>query len=98
MERVYQCGETVPVWAEVKNWAGAFVNPSQGVKVTIYNPSGVKKATDEAMTESETGKYVFNYASQVEDEKGWWRTDGIATDGAGEGEKYTIRIAGFKLE
>jgi len=69
---VYQRGETVPCWAENRNWAGVYTNPDGGIKITLRDPDGAiaidvdeSDIDDTAMTESETGKYVFYYASKA---------------------------------
>ena len=36
--QVFQRGETVPIWAEDKNWAGVLIDPSTGIKVVITDP------------------------------------------------------------
>lgn len=42
--RKFQRGETVPIWAEIKTWAGVYDSPDQGVKITITDPDGQVKA------------------------------------------------------
>ncbi len=68
--QVFDRAETVPLWAENRDWAETLFNPSQGIKVTLRDPDGVlAKEADEsdiedtAMTNSATGKYVFYYGS-----------------------------------
>lgn len=97
-ERTFQRPETVAIWAEVKNWAGTYVDPSEGVDLILTNPKGVVKVNGEAMTKDEVGKYVYYYKSQSNDEVGWWNARGIATDGTGAGEKVTIKVGGFYLQ
>ena len=97
-ERTFQRPETVPIWAEVKDWDGNYVDPSEGVTLTLYDPKDTKKVDGLAMTKSATGKYVYHYASQADDEVGWWRGRGLAQDGAGAGAKITIKVGGFYLQ
>lgn len=70
--QVFQRGETVPCWAENKNWAGVLTNPTAGIKITLFDPDGVlAKAVDAtdiddtAMAISVQGKYVFYYNSKA---------------------------------
>ena len=42
--RVFQRGETIPIWAEIKTWAGVLESPDQGVKLTITDPNRAIKA------------------------------------------------------
>jgi len=70
---VYQRGETVPCWAENKDWAGAYTDPSEGIKITLRDPDGaIAKDVDESdiddtamgqETVPRTGIYVFYYNS-----------------------------------
>lgn len=97
--QVFQRPETVPIWAEIKNWAGAYADPTHGVTlVHLTNPKGVKKAENQTMTKSETGKYVYYYASQANDELGWWRYQTKSQDGTGATAKYTITDGSFELK
>ena len=71
--QVFQRGETVPIWAETKNTAGEFFNPTPaGIKVTLKDPDGaIAKDVDEsdiddkAMAQAATGKFVFYYNSKA---------------------------------
>lgn len=101
--RAFQRGETVPIWAEVETWLGVAASPSQGLKVTITNPSGdIKPANGVAVAMTETpaasGKYVYYYASASDDEVGWWRYKVVSQDGTGATAKYTTTWGGFRLE
>jgi hypothetical protein len=97
-EKVFQKGETVTVWAYIKNWAGTFIDPSSGVKITITNPSGTVKVTAQSMTKSEVGKYAYYYNSATDDVSGWWKVSTLAQDGSGETAKITITNSGFTLQ
>ncbi len=109
--QVWQKGETIPIWAEVRNSAGLY-NPTGGVKITIKKPDGTaaKDAegadiTDKAMgktTPPEDGKYVYYYDSRakgeppVDDPSGWWHYFCEAIDGAGEA-RITITYGSFRI-
>ena len=110
--RVYQKGETIPIWAEVRNLAGVLYNPTVGVKITIKKPDGTaaKDAEDADITDKAMGKettprdgiYVYYYDSRakgdppVDDPSGWWPYFCKAIDGAGEA-RITITHGSFKL-
>ena len=96
--RTFQRPETIPVWVEVKTWAGALVNPNEGVKVVITSPDGIVVVTSTAMTNTETGKYVYYYASQLTDPVGWWKAVATVQDGTGAGAKYNVLVGGFQLQ
>ena len=98
LEKIYQIGETVPVWAEVKDWDDAYVTPTSA-KVTIYNESGEELVTDATMTEDATGKFVYYYNTEVGvDSAGWHPYVATIVDGTGGGAKTTISRGGFRLE
>lgn len=74
--QVFQRGETVPIWAENRNWAGTLTNPSQGITITLKKPDGTAAQvlegeeyvdlTDKAMGKETTprdGIYVYYYNS-----------------------------------
>jgi len=70
--QVFQRGESVPCWAEDRNWAGSLIDPTQGIKITLKDPDGaIAKDVDEAdiddkvMENPEQGKYVFYYNSKA---------------------------------
>jgi len=91
--REFQQGETVELYAEVKTQAGVLVDPASGVDITIDDPSGVEKVSSTAMTNIDTGKYVYYYNIPVAaGSVGWWRAHAKSTD---TGTKYTIKVGGF---
>lgn len=102
---VYQRGETIPIWAENRDWAGTLTNPSEGVTITLYEPDGTlakDKAEppvdidDVAMgkeTPPVTGRYVYYYEAASDDPQGWWHYFCKATDGT----KIVITHGSFKL-
>ena len=109
--QVFQRGETVPIWAEDKNWAGVLIDPSAGIKVTLYqakkkdgDPDVYAKdyndtdINDKLMTWDAVGKYVFYYKSDIADPVGWWRYFCKAVDGTGDTARTVITHGGFKLQ
>lgn len=96
--RRFQRGETVPVWADIKTWAGVYSSPDQGVKVTITDPDGTVQVDAVAMTEDATGKFVYYHLSTTADTVGWWRVRCKAQDGLLVDAKYIVADGGFYLE
>lgn len=106
---VFQRGESVPCWAENKNWAGSHFNPTQGIKITLYKPDGTLAQDqaeppvdidDTAMGKETTprdGIYVFYYSSATDDPVGWWHYFCKAVDGSGDDAKTVITHGSFKL-
>lgn len=97
MTEVYRRGETVPIWVYVEDWASAFTNPSEGIRVTAYDSAGVKKVDNQLMSIDEAGKQVYYYDSEVTDEAGLWRYNWTAVDGVGDGAKTQIGGGSFTL-
>jgi len=103
--RTYQRGETVSIWAEIQNWADAYVNPSEGVIIDLIDPDGTTidldaddaEVTSGDMTRSEDGKYYYHYNTSSSSPVGWWRYKCTAQDGTSPA-KYTVAEGGFKLE
>lgn len=96
--QVFQKPETVPIWCEDKDWQGTYIDPSQGILVTIYKPDGSKAVDDQPMTKSETGKYVYYYNTATDSPVGWWRYSCKAVDGAGETAKTVIVQGAFEVK
>jgi hypothetical protein len=70
--QIFDRGESVPIWAENKNWAGTLTDPTGGIKVTLKDRGGVlakdydgSDIDDKAMTKDDVGKYVFYYNSKA---------------------------------
>jgi len=109
---VFQRGETVPLWAETKNAAGEYFNPTPaGIKVTLKKPDGTiaKDAAgddieDTAMVQTSTGKFVYYYDSSakgdpaVDEPLGWWHYSCKAVDGAGAEAKTVITHGSFEIK
>lgn len=102
--QTFRRGATVPIWVDNKTWAGVYANPTQGFKITIWDPNGVKQLLDPpdnyevAMEESETGKFVYYYNSQADDPTGWWPYECKGVDGTGEGAKTVNPMGSFELK
>ena len=96
--KVFQRGETIGLWAYIKDWEGVYTSPDNGVKVTLTDPAGTKKVDAQAMTESTVGKFVYHYTSTITDVVGWWRFRCVGQDGTGSGAKYTVVDGTFNLE
>lgn len=97
VQTVFQAGETVPIHGDVKNWLGAYVDPSNGLKVTLYDPAGTAILTDAVMTQEITGKYAYYYNTTVASMKGTWSYTVTAQDGSGALAKITVAKGSFKL-
>jgi hypothetical protein len=98
---VYQKGETVPCWAEDLNWEGVYIDPSQGIKITIYYPDGTKAVDNQAMSKIVTGdviQFVYYYASKSDDPGGEFSYECTATDGTSPNERIVISEGSFTLE
>lgn len=99
IRRNWQRGETVPIWATVEV-AGVATNPDQGVKVTVTSPiTGTEVIAAGVMTQTgATGRYVYYWNTDADDEVGWYKAKGLAQDGTGDTAKVTIEYGGFQLE
>ena len=96
-QSVFQCGETVPIRADVKDYLSALINPSNGLTVTLYDPEGTKEVDAATMTCESTGKYVYYYNTTALSVKGTWSYEVKAQDGSGAVAKYTVAKGSFKL-
>lgn len=74
--QIFQRPETIPIWAENKNWAGVLTDPlPAGIKITLYKPDGTlaKDYDDTDIDDKPMGKeiipregiYVFYYSSKA---------------------------------
>lgn len=96
-ESTFQRGETVPLWAEVKDQSGNYVDPTS-VKLTLVKPDGTDVFANQDMVKSVTGKFVYFWNSTSDSDVGWYTAKGKTTDGTGEEAKVTIENGGFTLE
>ena len=98
MINVFQRGETVAIWAYFKDWDGNYVSPDQGVKVTLTDPEATVKVDDQAMTESDTGKFVYYYNTASDDELTYWNYKCTGQDGTDPSDKYSVTYGSFELK
>lgn len=96
-ERVFQRGETVPIYSDVKDWDGNYITPTS-IKITIYKPDETKAVDGIAMTEIVKGQYVHYYNTETTNPVGWYRTQVVEVDGTGDTAKTTIKLGGFELQ
>jgi len=100
-ERTFQRGETVPIWAEVRDVdTDALTDASEGAKIVITDPDGtiqVGDPTPVAMDNPDTGKYVYYYTPGAAAVLGWWQTK-VKTQDETVDPKYVIEKGGFRLE
>lgn len=98
--RIFQRGETVEIYAEVKDQDGGFAIPGTSIKVTITDPDStvvipVIAGDDGTMTELVAGKYVYYYTLGAAAIIGWWIVVVTVID---TGAKVTKTRGGFKVE
>ena len=92
--RDFKRGETVELYAEVKDQAGAFVDPATSITITVVDSAGTSKVSVSAMTKTDTGKYSYYYTIASDAALGWWTSTVITTD---TGSKITIASCGFEV-
>jgi hypothetical protein len=89
--------ETVVISAEVRDENDTLVDPTN-IILTLKDPNGVAVFTEQDMTKTDIGKYVYYWTSSADSTLGWYRTIVKATDGAGAGAKVTVAVGGFYLQ
>lgn len=87
-------GETVPIWVPVKDWDDNYVTPTS-VKVSVWDPDGTQKVTEQSAAEDETGRYVYYYPLATDAMLGYWPMKGIITDGTGDAARKTMPRGSF---
>jgi len=60
-----QSGETVVCWRNVKNDAGEYVDPSDSMTISIFDPSNGAEVDNVAMIKDAVGKYHYDYIPLV---------------------------------
>lgn len=100
--KTFQIGEHVRCWF-FSTRSGVSYSPipdtGDAVTITIYDPDGTAQelggegVEPVAMSESEEGKFYYDFASSGK-AAGWWRTVCLGTDGS----LITIGVGGFILE
>lgn len=104
MIKTHEAGETVVIWAYVKNKAtGEYMDPTSGVNVWLRYPDGgipqkgSVDITEMAMTKDVVGKYKFQYTTLDADPLKKWKFWCQAVDGAGASETKTTAKHVFML-
>lgn len=87
---------TVPMWAHCTK-DGTATSPDQGVTITITDPDGTAIATDAAMTEDDTGEFVYYYTTTSSSVVGEWHYTCLYQDGTGGTAKYLAKSGAFYL-
>ena len=77
---------------------GVYTSPNQGVKITIWDPAGTKIIDAVAMTEKETGKYVYYYTPGTSAAVGWWTYSYLGQDGTEDSAKYGKGKGSFEIK
>jgi len=95
--RNFQRPEVVPIWIEVKDWNGNYVDPTS-IYLTVKHKDGLIVVNNEAVTKSDVGEYVYYWTSLIDSPDGWYTIIATITDGTGEGAKVTIELGGFYLQ
>jgi hypothetical protein len=94
--QVFAQGESIPIWCEVTNWEGSHVDPTAGLTIDVYRDT-TKVVDAVAMTQDDTGVYVYYYQSASDEDTGWLRWVCTAVDGSGVNAKTVIDQGGFWL-
>lgn len=93
----YHRGQTVPIFAENRDWDEALQAPTQGVKITITNPAGETVIADMAMASTKYGLYEYYWNSPATASLGWYDYQCTAVDGSGGTARTTIQDGAFQL-
>lgn len=88
----FDVGETVICSIEVKNTAGALVNPTTSMTITLYDPDGTVDVSPVGMDNDDVGKYHYDYQTTGK-ATGKYIVLYTATDGA----RITIETDSFRL-
>ena len=94
---VFERGSTVPIWSHNKKTSTA-TSPDQGVKATVTDPDGTVKVDDQAMSEDDTGEFVYYHTPPSDAVKGHWNFSCTSQDGTGASAKYLKRSGSFELK
>ena len=78
---------TIWVRAFVYDSAGALVDPTTSIKLTLVDSAAAVKVDALAMTKSTTGIYDYYYTTLVACAEGWWNGEVWVVDGSGETAK-----------
>jgi hypothetical protein len=90
----YERESTIPIWSF--NFVGTTAtSPSEGVTITITDADGTAQVTDAAMTEDETGDFVYYYTTTSSSAVGTWYYSCLSQDGTGATAKYLKKSGSF---
>ncbi len=78
---LFNIGETVVCSVEVKNTAGVLVDPATSMTTTITSPQKTIVVSAQNMSKDSTGKYHYDYTSEVTAPDGKYTAAYKATDG-----------------
>ena len=67
----YERGDTIPLSVETRDNDDVLFDPTS-IKVTITDPTGVVKVTEQDMTRDGTGLYSYQYSTLITSELGIW--------------------------
>lgn len=82
MAETYYAGDAIRIEAEIRDSDGDLMTPDTSVKVTITDPDGTAKATNQDMTASSTGVYYYVWQSSSTDTLGAYNAKVVAIDGS----------------
>jgi hypothetical protein len=95
--QVFHRGQTVPVYAENRDWEEALQDPTAGVKITVMDNSNTLVINDQPMAKITTGLYVYYWNSPSTATIGWYSFQCSAVDGSGGTARTTIQSGAFQL-
>ena len=78
----FQIGETVICSATVRNVAGALVDPSTSMKITITDSRNSIKVSNQNMSKDGTGEYHYDFDTSSLSLTGIYTVSYKATDGS----------------
>ena len=102
---VFPRGDVVPIYYNVEDWQGNYIDPSGGCVCSLWQPDGTmatdladEEIDEEPMTKLDTGQYVYYYYSRDTDPKEFFRSLCTAIDGTGDTTKRTSKSWSFRLQ
>ena len=102
---VFPRGDVVPIYYNVEDWQGNYIDPSGGCVCSLWQPDGTmatdladEEIDEEPMTKLDTGRYVYYYYSRDTDPKKFFRSVCTAIDGTGDTTKRTSKSWSFRLQ
>ena len=76
----FRKGDTIICERNVKNSAGAYVDPDTSIVITIYNSHNSLEVNAQAMAKDSTGKYHYDFDTSNMDIMGEYRVIYTATN------------------